>query len=36
MCDTRVEQMFPNLGVVDLSDGDLRGDVNGEKSYFVR
>ena len=23
--------MFPNLGIVDLSDGDLRGDVSGKK-----
>lgn len=32
MCDTRVEQMFPDLGIADLSDGNLRGDVSGKKS----
>lgn len=32
MCDTRVEQMFPNLVVVDLPESDLHGDVDGKKS----
>jgi hypothetical protein len=29
--------MFPNLGIVDLSDGELRGDLNGKnRTKLVR
>ena len=35
MRDTRIEQMIPNLGIVDLSDGDLCEDVNERKTRMI-